>query len=210
MPRCKNCGSKFEAFRFLQKYCGNTLECKTAEAMYNLDQIKKKEKTDWTKKKQEMRPVVYSKEYKSELQRLINKLSKMIDEKFEITTCIDCNRHFGKQKDAGHFHSVGEHSNIRWNLHNIHTQRSECNRNGLGGGRKFDYHQGLIKRYGQEYADLVHIELNKKYPYIGLNSIEVAEKIKIVRNLIKHFDTFHFESSISARDTLNNLIGIYK
>lgn len=205
--RCKNqeCREKFEAKKFLQKYCNKT-ECqileRTSIALKNLEKIKKD-------KKQEIKINAYSKEYKKELQNNINKLARMIDLHFHFTTCIDCGKPYGKQQDGGHFDSVGNNPTLRFNLHNIHSQKSDCNRNGLGGGKQLGYRRGLEKRYSVEYADFIEFDLKQIYTSIRLTENEIYEKLTIVRKIIKEFETFELKSSFQAREYFNNLIGIY-
>ena len=210
MARCKKCKEKFLPTRFLQKFCGETIECKTAEGLSNLLEIQKQKQKDWNKTKEVLRPQTHSKENKAELQRMINKLARLIDLKFGYKYCIDCGNPYGNQQDAGHFNSVGHNSSLRWNLHNIHSQASNCNRNGMGGGKQLGYFRGLEKRYGTEYAEFVEVGLQKKYSYIGLKENEIYDKLKLVRSIVKHFDTYDFKDSLHARDMFNKLIGIYE
>lgn len=134
----------------------------------------------------------------------------MIDLKFGYVTCIDCGNSYGEQQDGGHFKSVGSNSSLRYNLDNVHSQASNCNRNGMGGGKTLEYYRGLIARYGQSYADYVDSELQLKYPTIKLSEKEVYEKLTLVRSLVKNFNTFELTDSLQARTLFNNLIGIYK
>ena len=138
MARCNNCKEKFEVLHFNQKYCFKE-ECKKVW-------IEKATLKQWSQTKKELKPKTHSKTFKDTLQFEINKLSKVIDESFKYT-CIDCGSDYGKQKDASHFHNVGGNENIRYNLHNVHTSRAYCNQ--YGRGRKPEYYEGLIKRYGQ-------------------------------------------------------------
>jgi len=207
--RCKNCKDKFEVRVFLQKYCMEKDECIQMELDYKREQSAKQKKRDWNKEKKEKAPYLYPRKYKGFLDKECQKLARMIDNKFGFN-CIDCDRPFGKQQDGGHFNSKGKNRSLAWNLHNIHSQRSECNCNGLGGGRERQYYDGLIKRYGGDYAEMVDIGLQKKYKYIGLNDNEIGDKLALVRKLIRDFDTFVLNDSIQARDMFNNLIGIYK
>jgi len=208
MPKCKNCKEKFTPrFNTTEKYCWEE-GCKSVEVQNFFEDKKKAEKKKQNKQKLERMPELYPKKYKSLLQAEINKLSKLIDKKFGYFTCIDCDNKFGKQTDAGHFHSVGSNSTIRWNLHNIHSQDSKCNR--YDGGRRLEYYRGLIERYSQKYADYVDTGLQKEYKYVGLTNKEVAEKLAIVRKLNRDFDTFSMMDSIQARNMFNTLIGIYK
>jgi len=207
MPRCKYDKLKFEPKYFNQKFCLKTDACIKAFSDY-ANSEKEKNKA-WKKVKKDVKKTTHSKEYKNQLQIEINKLARMIDKKFGFDYCIDCDKKFISTPHGGHFNSVGSNSSLRFNLDNIHSQKGECNEHGKGGGRKLEYKEGLIKRYGHDYAEMVHKELAIKYPVIKLNHNEIYEKLTLVRKLIKNFDTYQFESSLNARKLLNNLIGIY-
>lgn len=211
MPRCKNqnCRDKFDTKYFLQKHCMEKDECIRLELEYKKEQVNKQQKKDWDKEKKEKAPYLYPRKYKNLLAQEIQKLARQIDNYFKFD-CIDCGKPYGKQQDGGHFNSKGKNMSIAWNLHNIHSQKSDCNRNGLGGGRERQYYNGLIERYGVKYAEYVDTGLQKEFEYIGLLDTEIAEKLAIVRKLNREFDTFVLTSSISARCMFNNLIGIYK
>ena len=217
MPTCKQCHDKFISKYFLQKYCMVHDECIKAFSNWVSEQNKKKidkamkqEKQVEDKKWKGIKIVVHTKKYKNQLQMEVNKLARMIDLKFGYNTCIDCGKPFGSQQDGGHFKSVGANNSLRYNLDDIHSQKSDCNRNGMGSGRILDYYRGLIKRYGQEYADYVDSGLQLKYKSTYLSEVEVYEKLTLVRLLVKNFDTFELTSSLQARNLFNNLIGIYK
>ncbi len=156
----------------------------------------------------EMRADVYSKENKKLLQNEINKLSRMIDARFGFDTCIDCGRPYGKQTDAAHFHSKGANSSLRYNLDNLHSASSQCNQ--WSNVHLQGYEKGLSTRYGDEYAKYVIVELPTKYKEIHLTAKDISEKLKLVRKLIRDFETMKFSSSLSARTILNQLMGIYK
>lgn len=160
--------------------------------------------------KEAKRPFTHTKENKAELQRQINLLARKIDEACEIFTCIDCGVRFGKQVDGGHFNSVGSNATLRYNLDNIHSQASNCNRNGQGGGRQHDYYKGLVEKYGQEYADYVDIGLQNKYKYLGLSEVEIYDKLKLVRKINRTFHTYVITDPLQARKMFNQIIGIYE
>lgn len=201
LKKCKICGEQFEKLSALQQVC--SFSCSIEYA--NNQKIKA-----WNKKKTELKvkSEAYKKEFKQTLQIEINRLAKMIDAKFSFP-CIDCGKPFGKQIDAGHFTSVGANASLRFNLHNIHSQKSDCNQNGLGGGQRLEYRRGLESRYSLYYAEYVEFILPSKYPLIKLTSIEMQEKTKIVRKLIRDFNTFEISDPIKARDYFNKIIGIY-
>lgn len=207
--RCLNCRQKFEVKRFNSKYC-DELDCKTAEALNNLEKIKAKEVKDWSKRKREKIEkygLSKSKPPKNILQDEINKLARLIDNKFKLS-CISCGTTNNVQYAGGHRISVGACTSIRYNLHNI---RKQCNKNcnKEKSGNPDGYDEGLIKRHGKEYKDYVKYELRKMYDYVDLGSLDYTEKIKVVRKLIRDFDTFDLKDSIQARNMFNSLIGIY-
>jgi hypothetical protein len=169
-------------------------------------QVKDKEKKDWNAQRNELLPVVHEKKYKGLLQNEINKLSRMIDAKFGYTTCIDCGKAFGKQVDAAHHTSIGSNNSIRYNLHNLHSAKSDCNK--YSDKHHQGYAIGLKERYGESYLTLVE-ELPIRYKYIKVSAVEVYEKLKLVRSLVKNFDTFKAENAIEMRENFNAIIGIY-
>lgn len=212
--KCAECGDRFKKVNDFWKYCMQKDPCVSAHLK---DALKSKEKSDLKKqkkadieKKQSDKVLVakvYHTEYKKNLQDEINKLARMIDLSFGYR-CIDCDRAFGENDVNGsHFHNVGGNENIRYNLHNIHAAKVQCNK--FQGGRKLEYRQGLVERYSESYAEMVDKEIPLKYPYLGLKEVEIVEKLKIVRKLIRTFDTFVFSDAIDARNKLNLIIGIY-
>ena len=168
---------------------------------------KKKVEKEEREKDRKLLPIVHEKKYKKLLQMEINKLSRMIDAKFGYVTCIDCGKSFGNQIDAAHYNGVGSNHSIRYNLHNLHSAKSDCNQ--YSDKHKQGYTIGLKERYGESYLAMVE-NLPLKYKYVKLSAVEVYEKLKVVRGLIKNFDTLQSESSLAMRETLNNIIGIYE
>ncbi len=196
--KCKVCKSSFTPrFSTLQPVCED-FKCIMQYKSFQ-------EEKAWQKRKKEAKIELYPAELKKDLQREINKLSRLIDERFDYK-CICCNREYGKQKDAAHYSSVGSNSTIRFNLHNIHTADSYCNN--YSNTHISGYYDGLIKRYSQQYADFVKFELPKT-PIIKLSPKEIQEKLKLVRQLIKNLDTYIFTDGKHGRDIFNKLIGIY-
>jgi len=210
MPKCPHCLIKFKPTRFLQKNCEQTEECRTHAIQTVLEKNRKlaetKEKKDWEEKKKVLKVNTHSKEYKKEFQDNINLLSRMIDLRFEYHTCIDCDKGYGPQQDAAHFHGKGSNSTLRYHLHNLHSANSHCNR--FSDVHHVNYKIGLEKRYGKEYLQYVEgLKINIKE--IDLSNQDIVDKLKLVRNIIRNFDTYKFESSLDARTLFNNLIGIY-
>lgn len=195
--KCKICKTSFNVKSNNHWYCD--FDC----AMTALKIQKDKKEQEF----QEMKKRVNAPKRKTDLQKEINKLARKIDNYFGFK-CIDCNSTFGKQIDGAHFHNVQGNENIRFNLHNIHAARSHCNK--YSSEHKVGYREGIIKRYGEQYLEYIDIDIPKIYPYIGLNDVEVKEKLKIVRKLNRDFSTFKFDDGIKAREKLNQIIGIYE
>tara|TARA_R110000868_G_scaffold30832_1_gene113637 strand:+ start:164 stop:796 length:633 start_codon:yes stop_codon:yes gene_type:complete len=209
MPRCAICRKKFDyAFNKFEKVCSN-LECKQAYLPTLLEEMEVIRQRAWKEKKAALRVEVPKKSNKVVLQAEINTLSREIDKRYGYL-CIDCGKPFGKQTDASHFHNVGEVrlSNIRYNLHNVHSARSDCNQ--YHGGRKEGYYLGLVERYSQEYADWVKCDLR----LLGgskLSANDFVDKIALVRKIIRDMDDkLPFINGKVARDYYNGLIGIYE
>lgn len=206
--RCKKCKIKFEPKVFLQKHCMENTDCINAELEHKKVIAKKRLKPKISDKAfKEMTARVKAPARKKDLQKDINKLSRLIDAKFNYK-CIDCGKEYGKQIDAAHLHNVSGNENIRFNLHNLHSAKSDCNQ--YSSEHKVGYRKGIEKRYGKEYLNFIDLELPLKYKYLGLLDNEVADKLKIVRKLIRDFDTFKLVDGIQARDMFNKIIGIYE
>lgn len=202
MPYCKICKTKFTPRFFLQK------TCETPSCIIEWSKIvrAKKEEKEWKERKKELKVGLYPKEDKGTLQKEVNKLARMIDARFGYQ-CIDlCGKPYGEQIDACHFHSSQSHKHITFNLHNLQSGRSDCNK--YSPTHISGYYEGLIERYGKEYADYVKYDL-RKLETKKLMPHEVIEKIKIVRALIRNFETYKFKDGREAREMFNKIIGIY-
>ena len=84
-----------------------------------------------------------------------------IRERDKNQPCICCGRPLGDGDvggafDAGHYRSTGSASHLRFNEHNCHAQRKQCNR--YGAGRAVDYRIGLISRIGLEAVEALEAQ----------------------------------------------------
>lgn len=204
--KCLVCKTRFEIRSNTHWIC--SVECARVKGNEKVDKKKAElNKSDWTKEKAVLKINTHSKEHKKSLQNEINKLARMIDAKFGYG-CIDmCGKPYGKQIDGAHYHSRGGNCSLRYNLHNIHSADSQCNC--YSDKHKGGYYVGLEIRYGCEYRDLVAEGLPIKYKELKLSNQEIYEKLAIVRKLIRDFKTFDFKNGRAARESFNNIIGIY-
>lgn len=84
-----------------------------------------------------------------------------IRERDKEQPCICCGKPLGEGDvggafDAGHYRSIGSASHLRFNEHNCHAQRKQCNR--YGAGRAVDYRIGLIGRIGLEAVEALEAQ----------------------------------------------------
>lgn len=196
--KCKECGDSYTP-----KYSTIQSTCYNPQCIISFN--RKKELKKWKKKK-----AVLKKEIKTDYQKLmqnnINKLARMIDVKFGYVDCICCDRRIDKRVAGAHFHSVGGNNTIRYNLHNIHSSTFQCNN--YSNTHITGYKEGLKKRYGEVYQGYV-LELPEVYKFMKFGKNEIREKLSIVRQIIREFDSLEFEGSKEAREILNKRIGIY-
>lgn len=205
MRICKICKVKFEPiYSSVQPTC--SIKCAIAYAKLQTKKKQEKKIKEINKDVRERKITTHTKQYKAELQKEINKLSKQIDSYFGYK-CIDCGKDYGNLVHGAHFNNVQGNENIRFNLHNIHSARAHCNM--YNSEHKVGYTQGLKNRYSEEYYNFVAHKIGLKYKSIKLLPKEVHDALKIVRKLNRDFDTMVFTDSISARNILNAIIGIY-
>ena len=196
--KCKNCQVKFTPVRSSLETCCS-LNCA-------IDLVNGKLLIKGTAAFKAAKIQVKSGDLRNELQRKINLLSRKIDAKHGNNTCIDCGKPFGKQIDAAHFHDLSTNRGLRFNLHNLHSAKSDCNQ--FSSKHKEGYLIGLEQRYGNGYKIFVK-ELEYEYTSISLNAIELKEKLKIVNKLIRDIETYKSTSAVHERTIFNNIIGIY-
>jgi len=198
--KCK-CGSEFQPFKrngiILSKLCTSCLIAK----------VKQKQNKDWKQEKKAIKERLKThSEWMNELQKLINRIARLID---YGQPCIA--RPNLKNENGGHFKSVGGHSNIRFNLHNIHGQSIHSNK--WKSGEEGLFRLGLIRVYGLIYCEYVE-SLNMEYLSIKLSIDDIKEKLPICREIIRALEANQFVRSATERmrlrDYYNEIIGIYK
>ena len=202
--KCKECGEKFTPiYSTLQFICSPKCAAKYAK-----EQRKKKEAKKWREEKKVMKVKVYSKEYKKYMENEINKLARMIYAKFKYK-CIDCGKDYGKQVDAAHYKNKGSNETLRYNLHNLHSAKSDCNQ--YSSEHKTGYKKGLIERYGEEYEEYIDVKMAVQYSYLGLSETEIYEALSKVRKCIRNFEKhiIKFKDGKEAREFFNQEIGVY-
>lgn len=210
--KCKSCGVKFTPTKFLQKFCMANEECTDAAIQFVLDNNRrleeKKKANEWKEEKKEMVEKLKNMgDYEKELQTEINILSRLID---TGNRCISCGND-GKPQ-AGHYHSRGKNTSIRFNLHNLHIQCYRCNvqlsANITG------YNLGLIKTYGKDYQDYVEYKMPLEFPLLKWTKNDLvlwkAQVIAYKKEVAKLEFPLSAEDRLYWRGYYNEKIGIYK
>lgn len=207
LPKCGFCKKEFKPFKNLQMTC--SAQCFYDLSMKKITEKKEKEHKQWeTKTKEENAKPSY---YEALLQVEINAIIRLIDK--GLHNCISCDpRTPMKQSFAGHFHAVGGHNHLRFNLHNEHRQCFSCN--GKKGGRPIQYIDGLVREYGEEYAEYVQFTMRRNFKIMKWTKddlkgwIEIARLIK--KELIELDNTYTPEERIQLRTEYNFRLAIYK
>lgn len=201
--KCEMCPNYFVPQSSFQKTCSN-YQC--ALNHVRLQKEKKAEK-EWRKEKKILKNELKTlSEWKSDLQKEINKIIRILDKNWP---CISSGRTTG-QIQAGHLLSTAAFPALRFNLFNIYGQSAMDNNH--KSGNPLEYQIRLIELFGQEHYDMI-MSLKGEYPLLKLSIDEIKEKIPICRGIIKWLDLqdrqFTLEERISLRKEFNEKIGIY-
>ena len=204
---CKNskCKKSFVPVNFAQSVCSYS-----CARLYAEENTKKKEKNAHKSPKratrEEKQSIMTHGDWENKLQIQINTIVRLIDKN---QTCISCKGNTTPQ--AGHYHSVGANNSLRFNLHNIHIQDTNCNMH--KSANIIEYNAGLIREYNKEYKNYVEIELRSIYKHIKLSIDELQEKIFFCKEIVKELKSvdkvYTAHQRIELRDKLNSRIEIY-
>lgn len=221
MPKCRNCGEKFQVKVFLQKYCRGSDSCLEAETSYALAQVSKQnqqalKKAEQKAKQQDKEWQQRKKKLKRELEtvsqarkRVQDNLNKLVHWLDSGLPCVSCDN--PKPSEAGHYFTVGAHSEIALHLHNIHMQCHQCNNH--NGGNEREYYLRIGQRYGADYQEYLHYRIRREYQHLRLSKEDFWEAGKIVNRLLREVKKISPPDTLAKRlewrDKLNSEIGIY-
>ena len=202
--RCKHCKEKFEVKYFLQAFCLLKDECIKA---FN-ESVKAKKQKDWQIEKKVIKEKLMTRgDYEKLLQTEINTIVRLID---KGSFCHSTRKPLNDKFDAGHVFSRGANPTIKYNLFNIYAQSVHANQ--FLSGDQINFLAVLSDVYGIEHKEYV-LNLKSIYTYIKLTELELKDKIKIARSIVKHLKlenkTYNATERLELRKKFNNLIGIY-
>ena len=158
--RCPFCKGKLEAGQRIHQECiddyaeAQASKAERAEAKAARSAAKV-ERAETRRRKEAIKTIP---ELIKEAQREFNGYIRARD---QDQPCICCGRPLGDGDvggafDAGHYRSTGSAAHLRFNEHNCHAQRKQCNR--YGAGRAVDYRIGLIGRIGLEAVEALEAQ----------------------------------------------------
>lgn len=201
---CKHCGVNFQKEKPLQYCC--SVKCSIAYA--KVQETNKKYK-DWLHRKGDLKKSLETKsDVIKTLQGLINELIRLID---YGQLCISSQRTPLKQ-NAGHFHSVGAHPKLRFNLFNIFLQSEKDN--SYLSGNQLNYMINLGNIFGETVKEQI-IGLPLKCENINLDIDDLKEAIEKTRQCIKmHKQEYtgvklKHRERLSIRQLYQKKIGLY-
>ena len=173
--KCKVCKTSFEPNKPLQQVCS------PACAIELSNQVKaKSEKKERLKVKKELKEKVKSTaDYRKDLQVIINKIIRTIDEGHN---CISSGRKYKSNDQAGHYYSVGAYPHLRFNLHNIYSQSVADNL--YKSGNPIGFTQGLIRDFGEDWIKIV-TKLPDEYRELKLDKNDLKEAIFQAKEYLK-------------------------
>lgn len=162
--KCKECGKQFKQFNSLINVCSPL--CKKAQ-----DEKKKSKKVKGRDQENDRKLLILKAQ---------SAFNAYIRERDKKKPCICCGKPLGVNYHAGHFFSVGGHSNVRFNEDNAHGQRAECNTMHRAGFLE-EYGEGLERRIGAAALEVLRSEAYepKKWTVQELEKIEREYKAKL-------------------------------
>ena len=133
-----------------------------------------KEQREWKAEKAVLKDKLKTlSQYEAEAKKSFQKYVRMRDKGLP---CISCGIFETELWDGGHYKKAEIYSGVIFNTHNCHKQCRKCNR--FLNGNELMYRQGLIQRYGIEYADAIELKANETRNYKYTREELIAIKIK--------------------------------
>ena len=167
--KCKVCQELFTPIQFAQTACG--YKC----AIIHSKNLKlQKELKDWKAEKAILKDKLKTLgQYEAEAKKAFQKWIRMRDDK---QPCISCGIQQTDLWDGGHYKKAEIYSGVIFDENNCHRQCRKCNR--FLNGNELNYRQGLIQRYGIEFADQIEQKANETRNYKFTKEELIAKKLK--------------------------------
>ena len=167
--KCKVCLKIYTPRIFAQSVCS---PCCAIIHSKNLKKIK--EQKEWKAEKAILKDKLKTLgQYEAEAKKAFQKWIRMRDDK---QPCISCGIQQTDLWDGGHYKKAEIYSGVIFDENNCHKQCRKCNR--FLNGNELNYRQGLIQRYGIEYADQIEQKANETRNYKFSKAELIAKKLK--------------------------------
>ena len=200
---CKSCKLEYEPMYhngiLVSRFC---IPCLSKKG-------KAKQAKEWKKEKAILKKKINGQEDDLvKLQKEINTIVRLID---KDTFCHSTRTPLRKKYDAGHVYPVSGSGEIRYNLFNIYAQSVHANQHLKGD--QANYLETLNFVFGAEHEQYVR-NLRSMYTKLNFKMIDLPEKIKIARKIVKELrvkdERYSNEERLALRKEYNDRIGIYK
>jgi hypothetical protein len=167
--KCKVCQEFFTPIQFAQTACG--YKC----AIIHSKNLKlQKEQKEWKAEKAILKDKLKTLgQYEAEAKKAFQKWIRMRDDK---QPCISCGIQQTDLWDGGHYKKAEIYSGVIFDENNCHRQCRKCNR--FLNGNELNYRQGLIQRYGIDFADQIEQKANETRNYKFTKEELIAKKLK--------------------------------
>jgi hypothetical protein len=167
--KCKVCQELFTPIQFAQTACG--YKC----AIIHSKNLKlQKELKDWKAEKAILKDKLKTLgQYEAEAKKSFQKWIRMRDDK---QPCISCGIEQTDLWDGGHYKKAEIYSGVIFDENNCHKQCRKCNR--FLNGNELNYRQGLIQRYGIDFADQIEQKANETRNQKFTKEELIAKKLK--------------------------------
>ena len=155
LKKCPECSEKYQPTRQLQPCC-EKMECKASYAIRHVEATRKRRRMQEMNVQRADRKVIKAKLAKLTPNYLEGKAQDAINGYIRVRDyeqgCISCDKgpHWHGQWQAGHLKTRGSNSFLRYSLHNINKQCSQCNKHG---GNVAEHERGIVDRYGESRLD---------------------------------------------------------
>ena len=167
--KCKVCQELFIPIQFAQTACG--YKC----AIIHSKNLKlQKELKDWKAEKAILKDKLKTLgQYEAEAKKSFQKWIRMRDVSLP---CISCGIEQTDLWDGGHYKKAEIYSGVIFDENNCHKQCRKCNR--FLNGNELNYRQGLIQRYGIDFADQIEQKANETRNQKFTKEELIAKKLK--------------------------------
>jgi len=200
MPKCRICKANFKPVHNTTEVTCGEYSCRLSYALKWSKNEKKRQKKEVDKKVKAIKEKVTK--WEKIIQPKINKIARIIDKDLP---CLATGRN--GQIHGGHIFSRGAHSNMRFNLHNIHRQTAQSNH---WQNDDLKLREGLKREYGVNYYEF--LESMKGCKPLKFTTDEYKELNKRVNEVLRWVETQEAKNDVERlelRDICNKRLNIY-